>query len=72
MELSLFDYSLPSELIAQFPMRKREQSRLLVLDRDTGEIQHRSFKDLIEFLTPGDALVVNNTKVFKARLIGRR
>jgi S-adenosylmethionine:tRNA ribosyltransferase-isomerase len=72
VELSLFDYSLPSELIAQFPVRKREQSRLLVLDRDTGEIQHRSFKDLIEFLTPGDALVVNNTKVFKARLIGRR
>ncbi len=72
MNLSLFDYSLPAELIAQFPVRKREQSRLLVLDRAAGEIQHRSFKDITEFLAAGDTLVVNNTKVFKARLIGRR
>jgi S-adenosylmethionine:tRNA ribosyltransferase-isomerase len=72
VKLSLFDYDLPRELIAQYPTRKREESRLLVLDRQSGQLQHRSFPDLIEYLRPGDALVVNNTKVFKARLLGRR
>ena len=72
MKLSLFDYHLPRELIAQFPSHRREQSRLLVLHRDSGRIEHRRFRDLPAYLTSGDALVVNNTRVFKARLLGRR
>ena len=72
MKLSLFDYNLPRELIAQFPTRRRDQSRLMVLDRAAREISHRKFRHIIEYLRRGDALVVNNTKVFKARLIGRR
>lgn len=72
MDITLFDYDLPRELIAQFPERRRDQSRLLVLDRGSGRIEHRRFKDILEFLRAGDALVVNNTRVFKARLIGKR
>jgi S-adenosylmethionine:tRNA ribosyltransferase-isomerase len=72
MKLSLFDYHLPSRLIAQYPMRRRDRSRLLVLDRSTGEISHRKFPDVMEYLRRGDALVVNNTRVFKARLLGKR
>jgi S-adenosylmethionine:tRNA ribosyltransferase-isomerase len=72
MDSSLFDYHLPKELIAQFPARKREGSRLLVLDRESGSLEHCHFKDLVRFLQSGDVLVVNNTKVFKARLLGRR
>lgn len=72
MKLSLFDYDLPRKLIAQYPTRRRDQSRLLVLDRSTGELAHRRFSDIVNYLRPGDALVVNNTKVFKARLFGKR
>lgn len=72
MDLSLFDYELPRELIAQFPTRRRSASRLLVLDRKTGERRHLRFTDLPDYLEPDDCLVVNNTKVFKARLLGRR
>ena len=72
MNLSQFDYDLPKNLIAQFPHRKRSESRLLVLDRTSGRIEHTKFSNLINYLNRGDALVVNNTKVFKARLFGRR
>jgi len=72
MKLSDFDYNLPKELIAQYPVEKRDESRMLVLHRDSGRIEHRIFKDLIEYLNPGDMLVANNTKVVPARLIGRK
>lgn len=72
MDVSLFDYHLPKELIAQFPARSRNQSRLLVLDRESGRIDHSKFSTLPGFLKKGDALVVNNTRVFKARLFGKR
>ncbi len=70
--ISLFDYGLPSELIAQEPVEPRDASRLLVLDRKTGEIQHRVFRDIVGELRAGDVLVMNHSKVFKARLRGRR
>ncbi len=72
MDVTLFDYHLPKELIAQFPAGKRNQSRLLVLDRETGDIQHRKFGKMPRYPQKGDALVVNNTRVFKARLLGKR
>ncbi len=70
MKLTDFDFELPKELIAQFPAEKRDHSRLLVLHRDTGELEHRKFSDIIEYLNPEDALVINQTKVFPARLFG--
>lgn len=72
MKLSLFDYHLPEELIAQYPLNERDQSRLMVLDRHTHGIQHTKFSQLPEFLSSGDVVVLNNTKVIPARLIGRR
>ena len=72
MKLALFDYELPKRLIAQYPSRRRDQSRLMVLDRSTGEIFHRKFSHILDYLNAGDALVINNTKVFKARLLGKR
>ncbi|MBU7007866.1 tRNA preQ1(34) S-adenosylmethionine ribosyltransferase-isomerase QueA [Phosphitispora fastidiosa] len=70
MKLSEFDYYLPEELIAQEPAESRDKSRLLVLHRDTGAIEHRRFTDCIEYFRPGDVLVLNNTRVIPARLIG--
>lgn len=72
MNLELFDYDLPKHLIAQVPHRQRSESRLLVFDRVTGEITHTRFDSVKEYLHRGDTLVVNNTKVFKARLLGER
>lgn len=72
MKIDLFDYHLPSDLIAQFPSRKRDQSRLMVLDRASGQAEVTRFKSVVDYLQPGDALVVNRTKVFKARLNGQR
>lgn len=72
MHLKDFDYSLPPELIAQEPLENREQSRLLVLDRRSGQAVHRRFTDLGEYLQPGDVLVSNNTRVIPARLYGRK
>jgi S-adenosylmethionine:tRNA ribosyltransferase-isomerase len=66
------DYFLPSHLIAQLPAPKREESRLMVLDRRDGKIEHRYFSDIIEYLEPGDSIVVNNTKVIPARIYGRK
>jgi S-adenosylmethionine:tRNA ribosyltransferase-isomerase len=67
-----YDFELPPELIAQSPLARRDASRLMVLDRATGTIAHRTFSDLPELMTPGDLLVVNRSKVVKARLLGRR
>ena len=70
MELSQFDFNLPEELIAQHPSDKRDESRLLVLHKNTGEIEHRHFYNIIDYLKPGDVLVRNNSKVIPARLFG--
>lgn len=70
MKLSDFNYELPEELIAQDPLEKRDNSRLMVLHRNTGEIEHKHFYDIIDYLNPGDCLVINNTKVIPARLMG--
>lgn len=72
MNLDLFDYNLPEELIAQTPLEKRDEARLLVLDKVTGEIEHKKFYDIISYLEKGDTLVLNNTKVLPARLLGEK
>lgn len=70
MELSDFNYELPQELIAQDPLEDRASSRLMVLDRETGETEHKTFRDIKQYLRRGDCLVINDTKVIPARLIG--
>lgn len=70
MKVEEFDYNLPEELIAQTPLKERDSSRLLVLDRKTGNIEHKHFTDIIDYLNEGDTLVLNDTKVLPARLIG--
>ena len=65
-----FDYYLPDELIAQTPLEKRDNSRLLILDKDSGNIEHKHFSDIIDYLNSGDVLVLNDTKVMPARLYG--
>jgi S-adenosylmethionine:tRNA ribosyltransferase-isomerase len=72
MDISFFDYELPPDLIAQEPPERRDQSKLMLVDRSSGQIEHHSFSDLPELLNAKDCLIVNNTKVFKARLIGHR
>ena len=72
MKTSDFYYNLPEELIAQVPISKRDNSKLLVLDRKNGEIEHRIFTDIIDYLNSGDLLVLNDTKVIPARLFGHR
>ena len=72
MNLSDFDYPLPKELIAQFPLAQRDASRLLVADRKTGSLTDKRFRDLAELVPPGDILVLNDTKVFPAGLLGRK
>lgn len=72
MKTDTFDYQLPSELIAQHPLPRRDDSRLLVLHRDSGHIEHRHFKELGEYLRSGDILLANDSKVFPARLYGRK
>jgi len=72
MKTSDFYYDLPQELIAQDPLTERSSSRLLVLDKETGRTGHHVFKEIVEFLHPGDCLVVNNTKVIPARLMGEK
>ena len=72
MEVKDFYYELPKELIAQEPLKDRSGSRLLVLHKETGELEHRSFRDIAEYLNPGDCLVLNNTRVIPARLLGER
>ena len=72
MNLHDFYFDLPEELIAQDPLEDRSSSRMLVLDKKTGERQHKIFKDVIDYLNPGDCLVLNNTRVLPARLIGAK
>ena len=72
MNISLFDYDLPKELIAQTPLVKRDSSRLLVLNKADGSIKHEVFSNIIDYLIPGDVLVLNNTRVIPARLIGEK
>ena len=71
-KLSNFNFDLPKNLIAQYPSDERELSRLLVVHKDTGKIEHKIFKDVLDYFNPGDVLVRNNTKVFPARLYGRK
>lgn len=71
-KLSQFAFDLPKELIAQYPAKNRDESRLMVIHRDSGKIEHRIFKDVIEFFDEEDVLIFNNTKVFPARLYGRK
>lgn len=70
MKTTDFDYALPEELIAQTPIEPRDHSRLMVVHRDTGRLEHKHFYDVIDYLRPGDALVINETKVIPARLLG--
>ena len=70
MKTSDFDYNLPQELIAQTPVEPRDGGRLLVYHRDTGAVEHEIFRDVIDYLNPGDVLVINQTRVIPARLYG--
>ena len=72
MKTSDFDYELPTELIAQHPAEKRDHSRLLVMDKYTGAVEHHVFKDIVNYLHAGDVLVINNTKVIPARIFGTK
>ncbi len=72
MKTEDFDYELPEYLIAQTPLEKRDSSRLLVLDKETGNIEHKDFNNIIDYLNPGDVLVLNDTKVIPARIIGTK
>ena len=71
-KLKDFDYELPKELVAPYPTPQRSDARLLVVDRNTGKLEHRIFKEIAEYFKPGDLLVLNNTKVIPARLFGLR
>ena len=72
MKVSEFNYSLPKELIAQHPYDKRDEARLMILDKENKKIEHKIFKDIIDYLNVGDCLVINNTKVIPARLYGKK
>jgi S-adenosylmethionine:tRNA ribosyltransferase-isomerase len=72
MKLSKFKYKLPEELLAEHPAGNRDESRLMVLDRSTGTIEHKVFKDIIDYFNDGDVMILNNTKVFPARLFGNK
>lgn len=72
MKLSEFDFELPEELIAKYPVDNRDESRMMVVHRETGEIEHKHFKDIIDYFDEGDIMVRNNTKVFPARLYGNK
>ena len=72
MKLSQFNYELPQELIAEYPTENRDESRLLVIDRSAGTIEHKMFKDVLNYFDDKDLIVANNTKVFPARLFGKK
>src|SRR5690554_6622771 len=72
MKLSEFKFDLPPELIALYPAENRDESRMMVLHKDTGKIEHRIFKDIIDYFEEDDVLVINDTKVFPARLYGNK
>ena len=71
-KLSNFNYKLPKEQIAQYPEKHRDESRLLVLHKDTGEIEHKQFKEILEYFGKDDLFVLNNTRVFPAKLVGNK
>ena len=72
MKLSNFTYDLPKELLAEYPSDQRDESRLMVLYRDSNKIEHKLFKDVIDYFNDGDSFILNNTKVFPARLMGNK
>ena len=72
MKLSQFNFDLPEELIAEYPSENRDEARLMVIHRDTGKIEHKLFKDLIDYVDEGDVMIRNNTKVFPARMYGNK
>lgn len=72
VDLQEFNYYLPEELIAQYPIEKRDMSRLMVLDKKSGQIEHKVFKDIFDYFNEGDCLVLNNTRVIPARLLGQK
>ncbi|TDS59578.1 tRNA preQ1(34) S-adenosylmethionine ribosyltransferase-isomerase QueA [Myroides indicus] len=72
MKLSNFNFDLPENLLAEFPAENRDESKLMVIDRKTGEIEHKLFKDIVDYFGEGDVMVLNNTKVFPARLYGNK
>ena len=67
MKLSQFNFDLPEELIAEYPTESRDESRLMVVHRKTGKIEHKHFRDVIDYIDEGDVMIMNNTKVFPAR-----
>ena len=70
--LSEFELEVPEKLIAQHPSKNRDECKLMIVDKETGDIQHKKFKDIIDYFHPGDVLVVNNTQVFSARLFAHK
>ena len=72
MKLSQFKFNLPSNLIASYPAKNRDEARLMVVNRKDGSIEHRIFKDILDYVNAGDVFVLNNTKVFPARLYGEK
>ena len=72
MKLSQFEFELPEELVAEYPAEERDESRLMVVHKDTGEIEHKMFKDILDYFDDGDVFVLNNTKVFPARMYGNK
>ena len=72
MKLSQYKFNLPQDLIAKYPAENRDESRLMILRKDTGKIEHKIFKDIIDYFEEGDVMVFNNTKVFPARLYGNK
>ena len=72
MKLSKFSFDLPESLIAQSPSKERDESKLMVVHRDTGKLENKKFKDILDYFDDGDVMVLNNTKVFNARLYGRK
>lgn len=72
MKLSNFNFELPQELLAEYPSESRDEARLMVLNRKEQTIEHKKFKDIIDYFEPEDVMVLNNTKVFPARLFGNK
>ena len=72
MKLSQFKFNLPKDLLAEYPAKNREDARMMVVHRATKKIEHKKFKDIINYFEPGDAMVVNNTQVFPARMYGNK
>ena len=71
-KLSSFDFKLPEDLIAKYPSKERDEARLMVINRETGKIEHKVFKDLLDYFVEDDTMIFNNTKVFPARLYGKK